>query len=82
MSAPVRVIVVDDHPLLRDGVARSLDNSGRFTVVGQGGSADDAVRLVGEHRPDLVLLDLSMPGAGLRRRAGSARRRRRPRSWS
>ena len=65
MSAPVRVIVVDDHPLLRDGVARSLDNSGRFTVVGQGGSADDAVRLVGEHKPDLVLLDLSMPGGGL-----------------
>ena len=65
MNAPVRVVVVDDHPLLRDGVARSLDNSGRFTVVGQGGSADDAVRLVGEHKPDLVLLDLSMPGGGL-----------------
>lgn len=74
MSAPVRVIVVDDHPLLRDGVARSLDNSGRFTVVGQGGSADDAVRLVGEHRPDLVLLDLSMPGGGIAaaRRIGEA----------
>jgi len=74
MSAPVRVVVADDHPLLREGVARSLEESGVFTVVGQGGSADDAVRLVGELRPDLVLLDLSMPGGGLdaARRIGAA----------
>jgi two-component system, NarL family, nitrate/nitrite response regulator NarL len=65
MSAPVRVVVADDHPLLREGVARSLEESGQFTVVGQGGSADEAVRLVGELAPDLVLLDLSMPGGGL-----------------
>jgi DNA-binding NarL/FixJ family response regulator len=65
MSASVRVVVADDHPLLREGVARSLEESGQFTVVGQGGSADEAVRLVGELAPDLVLLDLSMPGGGL-----------------
>ena len=65
MSDRIRVAVVDDHPLLRDGVARSLEASGRFTVVGDGGSASDAVRLARELRPDLILIDLSMPGGGL-----------------
>lgn len=65
MSGRFSVAVVDDHPLLRDGVARSLDASGRFAVVGHGGSAADAVRLATELRPDLILIDLSMPGGGL-----------------
>jgi DNA-binding NarL/FixJ family response regulator len=65
MKAPVRVVVVDDHPLLREGVARALQDSGKFAVVGQGGSAADAIRLARELRPDLLLLDLSMPGGGL-----------------
>jgi two-component system nitrate/nitrite response regulator NarL len=65
MSAPIRVIVVDDHPLFREGVTRSLDDSGRFHVVGQGGSAAEALRLAREHAPELALLDLSMPGSGL-----------------
>jgi DNA-binding NarL/FixJ family response regulator len=65
MKEPVRVVVVDDHPLLREGVARTLQDSGKFAVVGQGGSAADAIRLAEEHRPDLLLLDLSMPGGGL-----------------
>jgi two-component system nitrate/nitrite response regulator NarL len=65
MSAPVRVVVADDHPLLRAGVAQILQQSGKFEVVGQGGSADEAIRLVTDLVPDLVLLDLSMPGSGL-----------------
>ena len=48
MSASIRVVVVDDHPLLREGVARSLEESGAFSVVAQGGSAEDAVRLARE----------------------------------
>lgn len=64
-ATPYRVIVVDDHPLLRDAVRRTLGEDPAFTVVGQGGSADDALRLAEEHRPDLALLDLSMPGGGL-----------------
>jgi two-component system nitrate/nitrite response regulator NarL len=65
---------VDDHPLLREGVARSLNEAACFAVVGQGGSADDAVRLTAQLRPDIVLLDLSMPGGGLNaaRRIGEA----------
>lgn len=61
----IRVVLADDHPIFRDGLVRSLEESGRFAVVGTGGSADEAVALVAEHRPDLVLLDISMPGSGI-----------------
>lgn len=60
----IRVVLADDHPIFRDGLVRSLEESG-FAVVGTGGSADEAVALVAEHRPDLVLLDISMPGSGI-----------------
>ena len=65
MSAAVRIVVVDDHPLFREGVVRSLEEAGGFEIVGQGGSADDAVRLAGEQNPHIILLDISMPGDGL-----------------
>lgn len=61
----IRVVLADDHPIFRDGLVRSLEESGRFAVVGTGGSADEAVALAAEHRPDLVLLDVSMPGSGI-----------------
>ncbi len=61
----IRVVLADDHPIFREGLVRSLEESGRFTVVGTGGSADEAVALAAEHRPDLVLLDISMPGSGI-----------------
>jgi two-component system, NarL family, nitrate/nitrite response regulator NarL len=65
VSGRVRVLIVDDHPLLRQGVAASLEEAGGFEIVGQGGSADDAERLARTLLPDLVLLDISMPGSGL-----------------
>ncbi len=61
----VRIAIVDDHPLLREGVARSLADTGDFTVVGEGASADDAMRLAHEVQPEILLIDLSMPGGGL-----------------
>ena len=61
----IRVVLADDHPIFRDGLVRSLEESGRFAVVGTGGNADEAVALVAEHRPDLVLPDISMPGSGI-----------------
>jgi DNA-binding NarL/FixJ family response regulator len=57
----VRIVVVDDHPLTRDALA-SLLAQGGFDVVGEAGDGADAVALVGELQPELVLLDLSMPG--------------------
>jgi DNA-binding NarL/FixJ family response regulator len=61
----VRIAVIDDHPLFREGVIRSLTETGRFTVVGEGGSSSDAIRIAAEARPDILLIDLSMPGEGL-----------------
>jgi two-component system nitrate/nitrite response regulator NarL len=59
----VRVLIVDDHPLTRDALGRLLAAHG-FEVVGEAGGGEDAVRLARELAPDLVLLDLSMPGLG------------------
>ena len=65
MTKSIRLAIVDDHPLLREGVARSLTEAGTFEVCGQGASAGDAVRLAAEVAPDILLLDISMPGGGL-----------------
>jgi DNA-binding NarL/FixJ family response regulator len=66
VSEPIiSIVVVDDHPIFREGVARSLSEGIGFSVSGLGASADDAVRLAGEMAPDILLLDLSMPGGGL-----------------
>jgi DNA-binding NarL/FixJ family response regulator len=60
----MRILLADDHPLFRDGVA-SLLRAWGHDVVGQAGSADDAVRLANALHPDLVLMDVLMPGSGL-----------------
>ena len=65
MRTGISIAVVDDHPLFREGVARSLSENQQFVVVGEGGSSEDAVRLAREQRPDVLLLDISMPGGGL-----------------
>jgi DNA-binding NarL/FixJ family response regulator len=61
----IQIAIVDDHPLVRDGILYSLQAERDFEVVGQGASADDALRLAREKQPDLMLLDVSMPGGGL-----------------
>ena len=65
MSEKIQIVVVDDHPLLREGVAHALDIQPDMEVVGQGASADEAVHLAQELLPDLILLDINMPGSGL-----------------
>lgn len=61
----VRAVVADDHPLYRDGVVRSLTESGRFDIVAEAATAAEAVAATERTRPDLVLLDISMPGGGI-----------------
>lgn len=65
MPEQIKVAVVDDHPLVREGIIHALTAFGDITVVGQGGSAGDAVRLIRTAQPDILLLDLSIPGLGL-----------------
>lgn len=62
LPPPIRVVVVDDHPMWRDGVRADLEADGRARVVAEAATADDAVITVRRERPDLVLMDLSMPG--------------------
>lgn len=64
MTAQIRIAVVDDHPLLREGVVGTLCAAG-LDVVGEGASAADAVRIAAEHAPQVMLLDISMPGGGV-----------------
>lgn len=61
----ISLAVVDDHPLFREGVIRSLTEMDGFNVVGEGSSKEDALRIAVEHQPDILLLDISMPGGGL-----------------
>ncbi|MBY5780760.1 response regulator [Rhizobium leguminosarum] len=61
----IKIAIVDDHPLFREGVSRSLSEIKDFVVVGEGASADDAAALATSHVPDVLLLDVSMPGGGI-----------------
>jgi DNA-binding NarL/FixJ family response regulator len=65
VTEPIRTIVADDHPLLREGVVNSLRASGTFDVVGEAADGPGAFALAREHVPDLALLDVTMPGGGL-----------------
>lgn len=65
MSESIRILVIDDHPLLRDGVCSTLESENKFTVVGQGASYKDAIALANELIPDIIFLDISMPGGGV-----------------
>jgi DNA-binding NarL/FixJ family response regulator len=60
--SPVRVGVVDDHPLLRDSIRSLLLSAGDMEWVGEARDGGEAVELVARTRPDVVLMDLSMPG--------------------
>jgi len=58
----IRVLIVDDHPVVRDGLRGMFSGEPGFEVVGEAASGDEAVALVGTLAPDVVLMDLRMPG--------------------
>lgn len=57
-----RVVLVEDHKIMREGIRALLDRSGEFTVVGDAESASEAVQMCGDTRPDVVLMDIGLPG--------------------
>lgn len=76
----IRVLVVDDHPLMRVGIAAIIDARAEMTVVAQAGTGEEAIRLHDLHQPDLTLMDLRLPGGSgveairsIRAKASSAR---------
>ncbi|HEX6433290.1 MAG TPA: response regulator transcription factor [Gemmatimonadales bacterium] len=77
MSKPIRVLVADDHMIVRTGIRHVLESESDFVVIGEAGSGSEAIALAAELRPDIVVLDISMPDqSGLevaaRLRSGSA----------
>jgi two-component system, NarL family, nitrate/nitrite response regulator NarL len=61
----IRLVIVDDHSIFREGLLSVLSTEPDIEIVGEGASAADAVRLARELLPDIIFLDISMPGGGL-----------------
>ena len=62
MSDPITVMIVDDHEMVRHGASGYLEAQPDITVIAEAESGEEAIRLAGEHIPDVVLMDLVMPG--------------------
>jgi DNA-binding NarL/FixJ family response regulator len=63
MTNPIRVLLADDHPLVRQGIRVALEFEGDIAVVGEANNGDEAQTQVSQLSPDILLLDLHMPGA-------------------
>lgn len=61
MNKPLRVVIVDDHPLIRAGICGVLQNTSDIHVAAEGETGEDALRLVDEHHPDVLVLDVNLP---------------------
>lgn len=65
MGEPVSVLLADDHTLFRQGLRRVLELEPEFRVVAEASDAEEALQKAQQHRPQVVVLDISMPGGGL-----------------
>src|SRR5512134_2626951 len=65
MDDKIHVVIADDHTLFREGLAGIISAEEDFEVVGQGGTMQEAVQLARDLLPDIILLDIDMPGGGL-----------------
>jgi DNA-binding NarL/FixJ family response regulator len=63
MESRISVLIADDHPLFRQGIKQILELENDITVVAQAANGDEAVRLTREHKPDVILMDINMPGS-------------------
>jgi DNA-binding NarL/FixJ family response regulator len=60
--SPINILIVDDHPLFRSGIRWSLEQNPQFVIVGEAADGSEALRLADELSPDVILVDLSLPG--------------------
>jgi DNA-binding NarL/FixJ family response regulator/predicted transcriptional regulator len=72
-SGAIRIAIVDDHPMFREGAIKILASADGIEVVGEGATAADALKVAEELRPDVMLLDMNMPGGGVEAAANIAR---------
>ena len=61
MNAPIRIVIIDDHPIVRQGIRSLLSNYEEFDLIGEADNGTDGFALVIEKKPDVTLLDISMP---------------------
>ncbi len=64
-SKPIRVVIADDHVLVRQGIRAFLDTQTDLAIVAEAGDADGAAAACAEYKPDVALIDLAMPGGGI-----------------
>lgn len=62
LTNSIRILIVDDHPVVRAGLASMLETQAEFHVIGAASNGEEALAMVQEHGPDVLLLDLRMPG--------------------
>src|SRR5690349_15043214 len=62
MMEPIHVLVADDHPLYRDGLRTMLERAPETEIVGEAASGDEAITMADAVQPDVVLMDVQMPG--------------------
>lgn len=62
MTNPVRVLIADDHSVVRAGLKTLLERQGRFRVIAEAGTGEEAIEKAKEHQPDVAVLDVRMPG--------------------
>jgi DNA-binding NarL/FixJ family response regulator len=62
MNKKIRVLIADDHPVVRKGIATAIENDDPFEIIAQSGDGTETLNLICETKPDIAILDISMPG--------------------